>query len=751
MTDQAQFTGFDDGQSVKTLNIITRMDKRKAQFGKVNGGYGDDDRYNAGGSGNYFHDGTRVSAIGLSNNINQQNFSTQDLLGVVGNTNQGGGFGFGAGGGGGGGRGGGGGFGGGGGGGPGGGGANVSNFLVGQQNGVATTNSVGLNYSDTWGGHLTLNGSYFYNNTNTINDQKLHMQYFPVPDSSTFYDENSAADSKNGNHRVDMRLEYSTDTLNSIIDLPKLYFQGNNSTSSLTGVNTLSTQAMINQTANDVSANTNGDNLSNHLVLRHKFDLPGRTISLDIGTSYNEKRGVTIQQAATEYYQGASNTADTLNQQTPVFTDGYTLSSRLAYTEPLGTISLLQFTYNPSYSVNNSDNKKYNFSAGSNVYSAIDTSLSNTYENHYTTQNGGIAYRLRVTGLNAMAGVSYQVGQLRGEQDFPYTSTITRTYYDLLPNAMMTYNIAEHTNLRMFYRTSTSAPSISQLQDIINNSNTLQLSTGNPNLNQSYTQSLTARYMVTDVDNSRSTFLLLSVVHTDDYIANATITAQRDTTLSGGILMNPGTQLSYPVNLNDQWNVNSFFTHSLVVGPLKSNLNLTSGLTFARTPGLINRELNVVEAYGLSAGAVLSSNVSQDVDFTLLYQGNYNISNNTFEPSLNSHYYYHTATIKNNFIFLDGVVFRNEMDNVLYSGLTGGYDKNTLLWNMSLGKKLFSKQQGEVTISVVDLLNQNKSVNRTVTGTYVEDTQNNVLGRYFMLAFAYTCNGEYESLHRLVR
>ena len=301
MSDQAQFTGFDDGNSVKTLNIITRQDKRKAQFGKVYGGYGDDDRYNAGGSGNYFHDGTRVSAIGLSNNINQQNFSTQDLLGVVGNTNQSGGFGFGAGGGGGG-RGGGGGGGGGGGyagggGGPGGGGGNVSNFLVGQQNGVATTNSIGLNYSDTWEGHLTINGSYFYNLTNTDNDQKLHMQYFPTPDSSTFYDENSDANSKNGNHRVDMRLEYSTDTLNSIIDLPKLYFQNNNSTSAINGVSTLSTRDSINQTLNDNNANTNGDNLSNHIVLRHKFDLPGRTISLDLGTSYNEKRGMTLQQA----------------------------------------------------------------------------------------------------------------------------------------------------------------------------------------------------------------------------------------------------------------------------------------------------------------------------------------------------------------------------------------------------------------------------------------------------------------------
>ncbi|MGA9405599.1 MAG: outer membrane beta-barrel protein [Bacteroidota bacterium] len=736
MSDQAQFTGFDDGQSVKTLNIITRTNKRNQEFGKVYGGYGDDDRYNAGGSENYFHQGTRLSAIGLSNNINQQNFSTQDLLGVVGNTNQRGGFGGGPGGGGYQGRGGGGGgfYG----GGPGGGGGSVNNFLVGQQNGVATTNSVGLNYSDSWGSDLTLNGSYFFNLTNTINDQKLREQYFPSPDSSTFYNENSDANSKNGNHRVDMRLVYSPDTLNSLIDLPKLYFQNNNSTNALNGVNTLSTQQLINQTVNDNNANTSGDNLSNHVVLRHKFDLPGRTISLDIGTSYNQKRGTTLQEATNEYYQGTTNTSDTINQQTPVITDGYTLSSRLAYTEPLGRISLIMLTYNPSYSRNNSDNKKYNFDAITDEYSLPDSSLSNTYENQYTTQSGGIAYRVRATGLNAMAGISYQVAALRGQEQFPFSNTITRNYYDFLPNGMLTYNIAEHTNLRMFYRTSTQSPSISQLQNVVDNSNPLQLATGNPNLNEAYTQTLTTRYMVTNVDHGRSTFLLLSVVHTNDYIGNATLTAQKDTVLAGGILMNRGTQFSYPVNLNGEWNVNSFFTYSLVVGLLKSNLNLTSGLTFARTPGLINEDLNVADTYGPSAGAVLSSNVSENVDFTLSYQGSYNISKNSFEPDLNSQYYYHTATVKTNLIFWEGIVFRNEVDNALYSGLSGGFDKNTVLWNMSLGKKLFSKQQGEVTFSVVDLLNQNKSVNRTVTGTYVEDTQNNVLGRYVMLTFTYT-------------
>ena len=265
------------------------------------------------------------------------------------------------------------------------------------------------------------------------------------------------------------------------------------------------------------------------------------------------------------------------------------------------------------------------------------------------------------------------------KQQFPYSNIITRTYYNFLPNAMLMYNIAEHTNLRMFYRTSTQAPSISQLQNVVDNSNPLQLATGNPNLSQSYSQTLTTRYSVTNVDNARSTFLLLSLVHTSNYIGNATTTAQRDTVLAGGIVMNRGTQLSYPVNLNDQWSANSFFTYSLVVAILKSNLNLTSGLTFARTPGLINQDLNDATTYGPSAGAVLSSNVSENVDFTLSYMGNYNISRNSFEPDLNSQYYSHTATVKMNFIVWKGIVFRNEMDNALYSGLSGGFQEHAVM------------------------------------------------------------------------
>ena len=740
LSDQAEFTGFDDGQSMKTLNIITRPERRNQQFGKTYGGYGDEDRYLAGGSGNYFQGGTRLSIIGLSNNINQQNFSTQDLLGVVGNTNQRGGFAPGGGGfggrrGGGGGGAPGGGFG----GGPGGGGGgNMTNFLVGQQNGIMTTNSLGMNYSDAWGSHVSVSQSYFFNLTSADNIQKLRRDYFTSADSNTFYNELTDAGSRNSNHRFDVRMEYTADSSNSIIEQPKLYFQNNHSTNALSGANSLASEQLINQTVNNNSANTNGDNLSNHIVVRHKFDAPGRTLSVDLGVGYNQKRGSTNQQSTSDYYLGPVPSGDTLNQQTPVVTDGYSLSSRLVYTEPLSSISLLQVTYNPSYSKNNSNNRLYALDPSTQEYTIPDLALSNVFDNEYTTQNAGIGYRIREGGLNAMAGVSYQTAYLRGEQHYPFASFVTRSFHNLLPNAMVNYSTADHANLRILYRSSTQAPTISQLQNVINNANPLLLSTGNPGLGQSLTQNIATRYSVTNAGKARSLFLLVAVGFTNDYIGNATMTAKHDTTLAGGYLMNRGTQLSFPTNLDNRWNVNSFLTYSFFVDFLKSNLNLNSGFTFAHTPGLIDANLNVSRNYVVSEGAVLSSNISQNVDYTLSYMGNYNISHNTFEPDLNNAYYNHTAAIKLNLIFWEGMVFRNEMNNALTSGLSGGFNKNILLWNVNLGKKLFANQRGELTLGAIDLLNQNKSVNRTVTETYIEDSQNNVLGRYLMLTFTYT-------------
>jgi hypothetical protein len=729
-SDQAEFTGFDDGQASKTINIVTKSDRRDRRFGKMFAGYGENDRYLAGGGINSFNGDTRASILGFSGNVNQQNFSSQDIMGVMSGSGRrgGGGEGGGRGEGGPGGPG----------GGPQGGSGGRNSLNISQQSGITTANSVGMSFSDIWWDKLNLNQSYFFNSTHGENEQKLNRQYFGSTDTSRLYRENSKSDTRNYNHRIDTRVEYSPDSSNSFIEQPRLYFQNYRSSSTLSGANTLTTSQPISQTGTDNESDNSGYNFSNHFLYRHKFDTPGRTISFDFEAGKNRKEGTTLQQSYSMYNRGAENMADTIDQQTPTLTNTYSFSSRAAYTEPIVGNSLIQIMYNPSYSKNEADNRKYRFNPLTQAYTDQVDSLSNLYENEYSTNSADLAYRFKTTGFNLMARVSYQIATLRGQQTFPYTSSLTKTFYNVLPNAMLSYNIAKHSGLRIFYRTSTSAPQISQLQDVIDNTNVLLLTTGNPDLKQSFSNSFFSRLSLTNPGDARSLFLFLSVVYTGDYIGNATLTAAHDTVVMRGIQLNRGAQLTYPVNLDGYWSARTSVAYSFPADILSSNLNMSTDFSYSRTPGLINDNLNIANAYVFGQGATLSSNISESVDFTLSYMGNYNLSKNSLESNENTEYFSHTIGAKVNLMFWEGIVLRNELNNAIYAGLSSGYNQNSVLWNIAIGKKFLAGQRGEIRLTITDLLNQNKSVNRSVTETYVEDTQNEVLGRYLLLTASYT-------------
>jgi hypothetical protein len=737
LSDQAQLTGFDDGQSVKTMNIITRQNRRQGQFGRFSGGYGTDDKYTGSGNLNSFEADQRISVLGLSDNVNQQNFSTQDLLGVSsGGGNQGGGFGGGMPGGGrrpasgsNAGRLGGGAF--------TGGGNSVNNFLVSQQNGVSTVNSLGLNYADSLFQNFNFTGSYFFNYTDNQNPQKLNRQYILSSDSSNYYNENSNAEQINYNHRFNFRVEYTIDSANSFIVTPQLFLQKNNSTNSVKGLTSSAENFLLSASENDNQVNTTGYTTQDHIIYRLKFPTRGRTLSVDMGYSGNRKQSDGLLSSTDAYYSVQSLTTDTLNQHNGLLTNGYTVSSNLVYTEPVGTNGLIQINYNPSYTKNRSDDRTYNFNSLADAYTDLNPQLSSTFDNDYMANTTGAGYRIRSQGFNAIAGVSYEIARLRDNQSYPLSRSLTKTFYDLLPNFMLNYQFVNRSSLRIFYRTSTTPPSITQLQSAVDNTNPLLLTTGNPDLKQSYSQTLLTRLTLSNTEKAQSMLVFFYANYTQDYIGSSVISAQGDSIIAGGIHLSPGTQLTTPVNLNGYWNVRSLFTFGFPFDLAKSNLNLNAGVSYTRTPGIVNSLWNAANLYTLSPGLVLGSNISEDIDFTLSYTGNLNTAHNTVQSVVNNNYYSHTAGLKFSWIFLDGIVLRNEVNNVLTNGLTGGLNQNSVIWNISLGKKFFADQRGELLVSVYDLLNQNKSVNRNVTDTYIEDTTSKVLNRYVMVTFTY--------------
>jgi len=733
MNDQSNFTGFDDGNSQKAMNILTKNGMNNGLFGKFYAGYGylTDSRYSAGASLNWFKGNRRLSFIGMSNNVNQQNFSSQDLLGLTGSSGGGGPRGGGMGG-----------FGGGRGGSGRGGGGNWNqgnnNFLVGQSGGIATTHSAGINYTDVFGkkNNIKLSGSYFFNLTDNLNKTELTRSYFNTGDTSTVYKEANTTTSRNMNHRINLRLEYIIDTNNILTFTPKFNYQDNSQTNEIDAQNLFSEGTTLSRTLSTYTSKSNGYNASGDLLFQHRFNKRYRTLSINAATTINNKYGNTSQLAQNNYETVSDSS--TLDQQGNSASTSYKVNGNVTYTEPAGKTGMVQLSYEPSYTWNKVDKETFNSDTAAKTYSLLDTSLSNRYDNDYMTHRASASYRVKGEAYNITIGLAGQYALLTGATLFPFSSNTVRSFYNLLPNAQFNYKFKNGSNLKISYRTSTNPPSVQQLQNVIDNTNPLLLSAGNPDLKQSFSHFLMTRYGYTSLKKGQTFFAFASFNYTQNYIGNSTLIAASDTLLNDMVTLRTGSQLTQPVNLNGNMSVNSFFTYGLPITKIKCNINFNAGFNYTRTLGLINNATNWSNTYGVNGGLVLSSNINEKIDFTVSYNGNYNIVKNTLQTSANNNYYTHNANLKFNWQFWKGFVLNTGLQNTLYSGISNGFNQNIFLWNAALGYKFLKDESLDVRFSVNDVLNQNSGISRTVTETYVEDSKNQVLKRYLMVTVTYT-------------
>ncbi len=730
-SEQAQFSGFDDGQTTKTLNIITRGNMRNSQFGKVYAGYGYDNKYQAGGNINIFKGDSRISIIGQSNNVNVQNFSSSDLLGMMssnshsghggrpggrggrppagpsGGPPQGGRFNTGG---------------------------DISNFMIGQQSGISTTNALGVNYSDKWGKKINVSGSYFFNmNKNNANDS-LFRQYILPGDSGQFYREINLSSATNINHRISFRMDYKIDSLNSLTFRPRMTLQQYDGNASIDG-QTLSGTELLNSTLSDKKSNLLAYTFSGDLLYRHSFRKKGRTLSSSISMNTNNNSGNNKQFSENQYYS-LSTPDETINQKSDLNRKGWTGSANLMYTEPVSDKDQLMFSYRASYRKDNSDQETHDYDSLTNAYTIPDTLLSNTFKSNYVTQQAGAGYNHRAEKTVFMLRATYQNATLANMQIYPVAATGSKSFNNFLPFAMFRYSISRNKNLRIFYRTNSNAPSIQQLQDVVDNSNPLQISIGNPYLKQSYDQNLFLRYSAANPEKSTSFFVMAGGGISSDYITNASLYALRDTIVKG-VQVPAGVQLIQPINLDGYYNFRTFATYGLPLKFIRSNLNLNAGVNFSRTPGSVNGRINYSSSSSFEAGLAISSNISEKLDFMLYLNSNYSLARNSLQTSLNSDYFSQESRFRFNWIFWKGFLIQTELNHTYNSGLSAGYNQNYLLWNLALGKKLF-KERGELKLFVYDLLDQNKSITRTVSDSYIEDSRTEVLQRYFMLSFTYS-------------
>ncbi|MFW5699489.1 MAG: TonB-dependent receptor [Bacteroidota bacterium] len=738
MSDQSDLTGFDDGQRSKTINIVTRLDSRRGQFGRAYLGYGGDERYQMGLSTNIFRENSRISILGMSNNVNEQNFSREDIISLYAGAIRGG-------------R---------------GGGAgrgmgraaqrsggseistmeHVSDYRIQEKYGDNKTHALGLNYSDAWlNNNLELTGSYFYNLSDNYTDQFTDRQYFMDESDRQYYQEDSESNSRNSNHRLNVRMTWDIDNKNSLIFLSKMIMQSNTADSHMNALNLLEDNHLLSTSEIGYDSDLSGYNYSSLLIYRHRFEKTGRTISTNLSANFNDNQSLHYLDALSDYVNGEDDEglgeqalSDFLRQKSDSKTINRNLSSNITYTEPLGETGLLQAGYHIRLMGNENNRITNSWDPDTGSYLDFEPGLSTSLISNYLTHRGSLGYRFSSKKLNLTLEMAYQYALLSGTREFPDVFTLPkREFQNFLPRVMLIYTIKKGKSLRFNYRTSTNPPSVTQLQESVDNSNPVLLSSGNPNLDHSYSHFFMARYKTTNIERSTNFFAAVFGNISGDYIGNSIMIARADTILSNGYVLKKGSQFSQPVNLDGFRNIRSHISYGFPLRYIKSNLSLTSGLAWVRQPGLVNDRCNIANTYTTMGGFILSSNISPDIDFSVSFNAGYNIVENTLQPQLDNNYFSQKSGTRLSFIFLDNWVFRSDVGYLMYRGLGDEFNQDFILWNMNVGRKLFQKNLGEITLSVFDLLDQNKNIIRNVSDLYVEDLRTNQLSRFFMLTFTY--------------
>ena len=712
-SEQSRFTGFDDGNTTKTINFVTKVNMRKGSFGRFYAGGGQDKdqngRYEAGANYNLFRDDTRVTLIGQSNNINQQNFASEDLVGVAsaGGGRRGRRRGR---------RGGG-----------------VNDFLVSQQDGIVQTHAFGVNYVDNLlNKNLDISANYFFNRGDNLSQQLTNEEYLLGRTQGQLYDENSTSNSINMNHRLNARIRYRFSRRTSLILSPRLSFQQNNGSSLDFGRTTLN-NTELNSFNNNFRSDLTGLQLTNFMLLRHRFAARGRTISVRVRNTYSQNQGDSfLESDITE--NGLAN--ESLNQFSDLLVNTQNIQANATYTEPIAFRSMMMFTYGIETQFGSSDKKTFDFSEVDQEYNQLNNTLSNTNDNNFFAHQATLGFMTRPRRQRIMIRLTYQNAELTSRQTLPGDFEIRKNFVNILPMAMYSYRFSKSKNLRVFYRSNTTTPTVEQLQNVIDNSNPIQLEVGNPELKQSVTHRLFARYRSTNVETSSIFFALISGEHTQNYVGQSTQVFRADTTIANYNVA-AGSQLTQTVNLDGFYRIRSFVTYGFPLNFLKSNLNLSPNALYTRTPGLVNQIENISDNLTAGFNATLSSNISENVDFTLSSRSSYNWVVNSQNTAANNEFFNQNTTLNLNLIFWKGLVFRSDVSHQYFNGLADGFNQDFWLWSLSIGKKFLAKKQAEIRITVFDLLGQNNSLQRTVTDASIQSIQTNVLQQYVMATFSY--------------
>ncbi|RYE15171.1 MAG: hypothetical protein EOP45_18760, partial [Sphingobacteriaceae bacterium] len=375
------------------------------------------------------------------------------------------------------------------------------------------------------------------------------------------------------------------------------------------------------------------------------------------------------------------------------------------------------------------------------------------------SQRAGINFRVKKEKYDWQVGGAVQWAALENMSRRALTgkdSMTKQNYINFFPTAVFNYNLGTRRSIRFNYRGNTQAPTVTQLQDVVDQSNPLNFRIGNPNLKQRFDNNVQLSYNTFNVNNFLYFNVNLNGSVTNNSIVNTTDSIGKGDLRSLGLpdtFNVRGVIINRPVNLSGNYNVNLSSTLGIPLKKVASgkrspmNLNLTTSLSYNQGASIVYKVKNFTYNTAASERIAFNYNIQDKLDLSTSTRINFNNTRykfNYIQANRNSdssrRYINYQYSAEATYTFLKLYSFNVDFDYFRNNGLAAGYNKGIPILNLYLSRFLFKKRNGEIRLSVNDLFNQNRSINRTANDNVIQDTYTQVLSRFYLVTFAYNFN-----------
>ena len=711
-SDQAEFTGIDDGKRQKTINLKLKEDKKTGYFGKIDIAAGPQNhianRYNDNLLFSSFKGKRKLSAYLLNGNTGQDGLNWQDEQKYGGNDNMmmsldddGGMIMF-----------------------SGRGGTSDEEPYLDPQNGFITNVNTGGNYNNKWNDKHTLSFSPKYNRQQYTN----HKQSFSQTQlGDSVLNDNSDANTGIKRYNIKTRLTYDLklDSNNSLRVSATVNFYHTESAETRTSQSRGGTGTLKNTSSRFLQTNSDKTAYSGNLIFKHRFTKPRRTLSVSADWNVLTTTGENFLRSDNQaYFAGNPAGSQKLNQMKDYDLTSNNLSAKLVYTEPLSNAYSLELGYQLAYTFGDNGQVTYSYTPATGKYDVTVDSLSNQFRQNIVQHipSAKINFANKKLKMNVGSGFGITHFDL---SDITFNKQYIRRYVNFFPTANVTYTYKPNHSVRFNYNGNTRQPSINQLQPLRNNNDYFNQYLGNPDLKPSFTNSFNISHNTYNFLKDIYTYASVGVRVTSNSITNNRI-----------INIDSGKTVSQPINTNGNYLLNGFSGVGFKLKKLDVRVNINPNFNYIKYVEVINSKESLTKSLSGGVSLALSKSAEKRYDISIRDDLNYN-SNNTTQGNTSIHYY-------NNVFSTSGILYIHKVWSLIsdYEFVsrqkTAQFNNSisTHLWNARL-QRTFKDNEFTAYISVRDILNQNVGVDRNYRGNTYSEVFNDRLKRYFLVGFSW--------------